>query len=257
METEAGLIISSSDPSTIAEKIACLDRINTYRLIRLPARHIRDIYFDNLQRELEKLRLVLRIRQVNGVHLITFKGVSDIIDQSVSTRTEIELPWSERSIHKISEILADHKIRIRSGIWDIERLDPISYMGSLEFQVIQDRETYRKPSSVIQNSNDKVLAELSVDFVTYHFKDQNVRFYNIEIEAKIKDAISTIECITNKLIEMYAPSLRIWSYSKVATGKAIERLLLSDHTKDFINENRELTAAGYDRILQLLRTQYA
>ena len=92
-------------------------------------------------------------------------------------------------------------------------------------------------------------------FVTYHFKAQDVRLYNIEIESKLESAVRDIERIPNKLIEIYAPSVKVWTYSKIATGKLIERLLISGHLKDFLNEKNELTTAGYDRALQLLRAQ--
>jgi hypothetical protein len=144
---------------------------------------------------------------------------------------------------------------MKPDITNTKSHDPIRYMKSLGFEIIQDRENYRKPSNVISDSNDKVLAERSVDIVTYHFKAQSVRLYNIEIESKLEGAVRDIERIINKLIEIYAPSVKVWTYSKIAAGKVIERLPISGHLKDFLNEKNELTTVGYDRVLQLLRAQ--
>jgi hypothetical protein len=59
------------------------------------------------------------------------------------------------------------------------------------------------------------------------------------------------------LVNNTSKKKRLSLQSIIATGKVIERLLVSSHLEHFLNEKNELTPAGYDKVLQLLRAQQA
>ncbi len=120
---------------------------------------------------------------------------------------------------------------------------------SLGFRIIQDRETQRTVRNVIRGKKrDSVLAELAIDSVVYHFGGQDVRHHELEIEAKGTDGFAITKALLGILDARYAPALRRWNHSKLATGQALEKMLDEGVLKGLLDRNNNLKPAVYDSI---------
>jgi len=89
---------------------------------------------------------------------------------------------------------------------------------------------------------------LAIDSVAYSFGGQKIRHHEVEIEAKVEDGSEAIERVTKGLMEMYEATLRPWKYSKLATGKAIEKLLGEGALEELLDINNNLKPSAYGKI---------
>jgi hypothetical protein len=254
-EVEATLIICSEEPELIAREIAGLGSIKHYRLFPQDSQEIHDRYFDTPEHALQSQRLGLRIREVGGMHLIALKGSSETSGWGSAERLEIEEIWSENAVRRMVRELRNRRVQLPPLPEDFSRVDPLDVMTRLGLEVIQDRETHREIRTIVFAGKEKgrVLAELAIDSVAYHFGDRKIRHHEVEIEAKAEGGSEAIERVTKGLMGMYEATLRPWKYSKLATGKAIEKLLKEGALKEFLDNNNNLKPSAYDRIDDLLR----
>jgi inorganic triphosphatase YgiF len=254
MEIEATLIIRSEKPEQVAGEIADLNSIEDYRLLPQDSIEIYDRYFDTSEHALQSQRLALRIREVDGVHLIALKGSSETIGWGSVERLEIEELWSRNGVTRVVKELRNRRVALPQPPGDLGRLHPVEVMTSLGLKMIQNRDTYRKIRNIVflGKGNGPVLAELAIDSVEYNFWDQKIRHHEVEIEVKVEDGSTVIERVTKGLIEMYGTVLRRWKYSKLATGKALEKLLSDGALGGLVDINNNLKPAVYDKIDGLL-----
>ncbi len=75
----------------------------------------------------------------------------------------------------------------------------------------------------------------------------------LEIEARRRDGSAVLKTMTESLISMYGPVLRRWDYSKLATSKAIEQLLLDRALDGLLDNHNHLKPAAHDPIDAYLR----
>ncbi len=246
-ETEAALVIRSARAAEIAREIARLDGVGDFRLERQATQEIRDIYFDTPDRALEKQRLGLRIRQVNGKMLITLKGPSRK-NGAIRARLEIEAAWSQNALKRVLAELDERDIEIELPRGAYQRANPIRTLTRLGLQVIQDRRTIRQVRSVLPKNRwgGEPLAEMAIDTVTFRAGRQVVRLHEIEIEAKEQRA-GGLARLVQGLVEMYKPALQVWE-SKLATGRAIDALAKDGALKKLIGANKNLTPRALDAI---------
>ncbi len=254
-ETEAALVIRSGRAEKIAAEIAKLRAVGGYRLERGETQKIRDIYFDTPDRALEKQRLGLRIRQVNGKTLITLKGPSRR-NGAIRARLEIEAVWSQKALVRVLRELRARGVRVRAESEEFEIDDALETLEELDFQIIQDRQTRRLVRNILKKNSTRkvVVAELVIDSVSYHFGKQIVHLHEIEIESKIRNGNAAgLAKLVNDLVEMYQPALREWE-SKLATGRAIAELSKDRVFKKLIGRGGNLKPAALDAIGKHLAT---
>jgi len=233
----------------LAGKIARLTSIADYRLFPQDPQTIHDIYFDRQEGELQTKKLALRIREVGETHWIALKGPSQPTDVGVR-RLEIEEPWSREALTSVIKELVDRRIEVPQPR-DFDPEHPLDVVDNLGLEIIQDRQTHRQVRHIIFREEDRtrLLAELAIDSVVYHIDNQAVRHYEVEIEAKIRhEGPTVIKTTIESLVRMYGPALRRWKHSKLATGKAIERLLHEGALKGLLNTRNNLKPAAYDMI---------
>lgn len=222
-ETEAALVIRSNNAERIANEIAALDTLGANRLESPETQRIHDIYFDTREQALQKQKLALRIRALNGETLITLKGPSRRQAGGAQERLEIEAPWSRQALARVVRELRDRKIAVAMPRQSFAQDDAIATLTRLGFRIVQDRMTRRRARQVVARAAPQAtLAELAVDAVTFRFGKQRVRLHEIEIEAKTPRA--RLGDLARRLETMFKPALRPW-HSKLATGKAIQTLL--------------------------------
>jgi len=169
-------------------------------------------------------------------------------------RLEIEETWSENAVRRVVRELRNRSVELPQLPQDFDRAQARDVMTSLGLEMIQDRETHRDIRNIVFVGREKgtVLAELAIDSVAYNFRGQKIRHHEVEIEAKAEDGSEAIERVTKGLMEMHEATLRPWKYSKLATGKAIEKLLGEGTLEGLLDINNNLKPVAYERIEDLL-----
>jgi hypothetical protein len=269
-ETEASLIICSEDPEGLAKQIAQLDSIADFPLVLMGGKKIVDTYFDTNPRILEKERVALRIREINGDYWIAVKGPSQDGILNVD-RSENEHKWSHDSLTKIIHYLKNTtrlEIQTEKANLSHSNTEPITVLQDIGLVIVQRRENFREIRNILgknsQHPDGSVLAELDIDHVIYHLNSTEVSLYDIEIEETEmgrevrKDGEinnnSLLDTIVDELISTYGSNtFKKWNYGKLALGKGIEKLLKDSILKDMMYKNNNLRREAYDKIEEYIQ----
>ena len=224
-ETETTLVVDSENPEEILSKIEEISSIYDYQLLPGVKLTLNDCYFDKLSGDLSSRKWALRIRQIDEQSWIAAKGPSRETAPGVLERVEIEVAWSPEAFDKLSKLLARHGIFISELQERRISEDPLEFLGGAGLRVIQKRQIVRTVRHVRSTKKDRVLAELDLDRVIYHFESRALLHHEIEIESKAKEAHSAIQSLAQYLLGLFPDELRKWRYGKLATGRAIEALV--------------------------------
>lgn len=246
-EAESTLVISSEDPESVAGKIAALTSVRGYRLLPQAPMMIHDFYLGISGSAPGKPGVALRIREVGETRLVAMKGPTRPTDWGGIERLEIELPWSNDALDMISRKLIDIGVKMPQQHPDFDPDHPLSVMASLGLQVIQDRETCRRIRNVVCMTDEgcSTLAEMAIDSVVYHFTGQDIRHYEVEIEAKEEAGSTAIKTVIEGLIEIYGPAVRRWNCGKLTTGIAVEEMLSKGILEGLIDSKNNLKPVAY------------
>jgi inorganic triphosphatase YgiF len=247
-EIEATLIIRSENPQAVVSQIAGLTSIGNYRLLPQDPKTIHDLYFDTPNGALRTHELALRVRAIGAAHWITLKGPSRPTDWGGMERLEIEAPWSRDTLTNVVRELANRGIELMEKRQGFDRAHPLEVMSGLGLIVIQDRETHRQIRNIVSVGAERsaVLAELAIDYVVYHFSDRQIGHHEVEIEAKAKGGSTASKTVIENLVATYGPALRRWDHGKLATGRAIERMLRERALQGLVDANDNLKPGAYD-----------
>ena len=248
-EMEVTLLICSENPERVARSIARLTAIGDYRLV---SRAIRDTYLDTKDRRLRRNQVSIRLREMDGQPLVTFKGPAEHLAWGGESRLEIEEPWSVAAVEAIIP---------RLGLSDLDpakpKIDPsaspIATLATLGLKPVQVRENRREVRDLMrQDGPDAAVAELVIDSVTYRFGETPVRHLEVEIESKVANDSAALEEASRGLLDTYAPELRIWHYGKLTTGATIQGLLSGGGANKLIGSGGYLRPAAYAAVEALL-----
>jgi hypothetical protein len=257
-ETETTLVIQSESPRLIANDIAALPSIGGYKLLSRGSLAMKDVYLDSIDELLESRQAGLRIRKIGHEILIAFKGPPEYREQDVVERLEIEAPWS----HDVLDRILGELVELGIGMPDRatfpakidEGADPVSVMKRMGFEVAQKRTTDRTIRNVVESEPETVMAELAIDAVVYHLCGFDINHFEVELEVKGEGGIESVNSVVGILEGMYGRHLRKWKYSKLVTGRAMEKLLKYRAMKRYFEENGDLKPAAYDRIKEFIDT---
>lgn len=182
--------------------------------------------------------------------LVTLKGPTTRDRETGASRPELELPASARSAARVREELE------KMGVtWKGAPAKGASELADLLGLVeVQRRITSRTVRDVIpaESGRKNPAAELALDRVTYRFGDREARLFEIEIEAKRRDGGAAVEAIQRALLERFEDELRPWSYSKLATGKAMERRAKAGRLSDWLGPDARLKPSAVPRLARAL-----
>jgi hypothetical protein len=257
-ENEAVLAVYSNNPKQVMEALIAMPSLQNYKLVVHPSKHIHDIYFDTPSTSLKDKKMALRLRHEDSRQLITLKGPTESFKMGIHKRPELELPWSIDAINKIVDELQQVDIHLDRNDMNSYIDDPVGSMIRIGFEIIQDRETYRRIRIITLNDELKSgIVELDIDSTVYHFDNQHVHYHNLETEEKSAISNNMLDSIVDDIIQRFPKSLKRWSYSKLATGKAISKMLDEGSLKNLLNEHDELTTLALDRIDSMLRSKLA
>jgi len=249
-EKEITLLICSERSEELEKDLSSLSEVGGYHLSSGSYETIDDTYFDTADEALGARRYALRIRRTPAGHWITLKGPSSLTEWGGLERSEMEALWSEEALEKaLREIDRLGVYPLRSANFD--PIHPFETMKSLGFKIVQNRRLRRLCKAVTDRRAGPEIAELAIDDVTYRFASREILHSEVEIEAKTAKGPSAVKELAEALMERYGPTLRRWPYGKLATGRAIEQLLLSGDLNDLMN-GRRLMPTAYTVIAKLL-----
>lgn len=252
-ELELVLMVKSQDPEAVVDRLRGLTRLDKYQLRSKPPTTIHDVYFDTEDGSLRRNRLNLRIRQAAGEYYITLKRSPGLLSWRRNERQETELPWSQESlVHMLDEILKGG-IRLPKPSF-VGSLGPVEALMSAGLAILQDRETRRFPREIVEaNGSTVVIAELAIDSVSYSFGMDKIRLYEVELEAKSKKGRSLLKVLSKQLVALFGTELKEWRFGKLATGRAIEKLLRDGELKNQL-DGENLAPGAYDLALSRLES---
>ncbi len=247
-ELELILLIVSPDPQSTALRVASLSAIGEYRLVAEPTKTLHDIYLDTPDHLLSKKRVNLRVRGTGESYWITMKISPGLLSWRRHERQEVEVPWSLESLSQIAGELSRKGVSLTVPSELDETLSHVEMMKLMGLRVLQDRETERRPRNIVEGGGPtEVLAELEVDSVLYHFAGQDVRLFELELEAKSQRGSKILGGLSRKLQADFGSELRSWRFGKLVTGEKIERLLERKELGAYL-DGSTLKAGGYERI---------
>lgn len=254
-EVEAAFLVVSNRPRDFVDQMENLQSLGKYKIRSGKKKLIRDSYFDTPEHALQALRIALRIREVDGKWFFTLKGPSSSISSGGVERLEIEEVWSDDALRKVQEVLRRSNIDIDSIEPSFEDKDPIDIMSGHDLSVVQVRETERTVRNIAHKVGDLVVAEMAIDSVKYIFSDIDsaIRIYQIEIEEKDWGSPLIIGELADELEDKFKPEIRRWNYGKLATGKAIKKLLAECDREKIVDSKGNLAPDVYDWIENYLR----
>lgn len=255
-EIEAALIIYHEHPDHYIDEISVLASIGRFELVFEATQIIHDLYFDTSTEKLKKNGLALRIRKVGDHQYITMKGDSRPTVWGGHSRLEIEQAWSKAALITIMQELNDRKIQLPQldDQWDF--FDSQKVLNKIGLEIIQQRCNQRRIRNIVssRNKTSPVLAEMAIDTVAFQIEGQIVHLHELEIESKSAEGVKAVEEIVGELLKKYELILRKWDHSKLATGKAIEKLFETGILDYFVDDFSNLTPAGYDKIDAYLKS---
>jgi hypothetical protein len=262
-ETEASIVICSDNPERVAAQIAQLESIADHPLVSSGSKKIIDTYFDTNQKVLEKKRIAIRLREVNGEYWVAVKGPSLNGIPNVD-RSENEFNWSQLGKAKIIDYLKTNAnvkgLQLGRSNSDLIETEPLKVLQETGLVIVQRRENFRESRNILSKNSshkvDQVLAELDIDHVVYHFNFRDVSLYNIEIEQREATGNLILNTIVDELISIYGPdTFKKWNYGKLALGKGIEKLHRDNTLKGMMINDNTLRREAYDKIEEFIRNE--
>jgi hypothetical protein len=230
---------------------------NGYLVEQKKIQHIEDNYFDTKDGILGKRKFELRLRVVDKkISMITLK-LPKKRTKGKFERLEFERPWSKKSFTQIMKVLNDHLSGYKFGYsYQYYNKYPKIALANANFQKIQMRVTERKLINALNNQN-QVDFEFAIDRVCYHPDKHSKRIclMELEIESKRLDNHDNLNKLVKEMITNEQTTFKLWSYSKLVTGKAIEILL----SKKEIIENQDidnekfLTPSGLEKVYSFMK----
>jgi inorganic triphosphatase YgiF len=242
-ETEVSLVVVSGEPEEVVREAAALRELDGIALEPRPDEALRDTYFDTPDRRLADARRTLRIREVGARRVLTLKGSPRPALRVGVTREELEEEWPEPTWALL---------RAEFGLGERTSEDPVEALEAAGFVVIQERETLRRVRDVVPMGETGPVAELALDTVVFHLDAGDVRHHELEVEVKAPGGDDSAAALAGSLALRFGPSLRLWPYGKLTTGRAVSALIAERGRDDLVTADGTLRRSAYDAIDALL-----
>jgi inorganic triphosphatase YgiF len=250
-EVEGVLLACGDDPAAVRRRLAGLQRLEGFDLLPRDPERIRDVYLDTGDGDLAEARIAFRVRELDGRPLLTLKADARRTG-SASERLELEAPWSAGALQAALEELRRRGIRL-PGL-PLDPGEPLAVLAGLGLRPTQIRETTRTPRDVVgrDGRGEAPVAELAVDEVAYQLPAGTVRLLEVEVEAKGPGGLATVEALLGALAQAFPHELRPWPYGKLATGRAVERLLAAGRLQGLLDDAGMLRPGAHDLLAEIL-----
>src|SRR5215207_4231807 len=220
-EVEGVLLVRAGDQEAAGERVAALEAVDRFDLRPRPAQRIRDVYLDTGDAALAGARVALRVRELDGRPLLTLKA--DAVRSGLAAeRLELEAPWSAGALQAALEELRRRGVELPEPPEGAGAGEPLADLAGLGLRPTQTRETTRTP------------------------RDE------VEGEAKGPGGLETVQALLAALAGAFPQDLRPWSYGKLATGRAIERLLAEGRLEGQLDGDGRIRPAAHDLLAEFL-----
>lgn len=243
--------MTADRPGRVADRIAGLRELDGVRLEPRPDRDLRDVYLDRPGEPLGEAGLVLRIRRsAEGRPLLGVKGDERRLPGGGVDRLEREGPWGRDALAAAGGAL--DRAGLSPSLLPDEpgRGSPVERLRSHGWRVVQDRRTRRRARILRRAGEPGTLGELTVDEVRFAPDGGPAIHREVEIEASPGRALPSD--VVGSLLRRFGGELRRWDRSKLATGRALERLFAEGGPDRWRAPDGSLVPAAYDRIERLL-----
>jgi len=252
-EIEGVLLVRADDQEAAAAKVAGLEAVGRFRLRQRPAQRIRDTYLDTGDRALGGARVAFRVRELDGSPLLTLKA--DAVRSGLAAqRLELEAPWSAAALGTVLEELRRRGVELPEPPEGAGAGEPLADLAGLGLRPTQLRETTRTPRDVLEGDDAAAgpVAELTVDDVGYRLSAGTARLLEVEVEAKGRGRAATINDLLKALAAALPDDLVPWPYGKLATGRAVERLLADGRLEGLLDAAGRIRPAAHELLAELL-----
>jgi inorganic triphosphatase YgiF len=251
-EVEGVLLVSADDQEGAGRRVGTLERVDRFELRPRPTQRIRDVYLDTGDGDLAGARVAFRVRELDGRPLLTLKA-DPVRSGLASERLELEAPWSAEALQSMLEELRRHGVRLPDAPEGTGAGEPLVDLAGLGLHPTQSRHTTRTPRDVHERGTDGgPVAELTVDDVAYQLPAGTARLLEVEVEAKGGGGLETVQALLRALAEAFPDDLRPWPYGKLATGRAVERLLAAGRLEGLLDPSGRISPAAHDRLAEYL-----
>jgi inorganic triphosphatase YgiF len=244
-EIELALVIYGQQPQRIVDELAALGELGSYTLRPTEARAICDTYVDTPDGTLGARQLSLRVRQVNGRERLTLKGGAEAA-QGLKVRRELELAYSPEALQTVRAELEREGVSIPVSPAAFSSEGALAVLRSWGLTVIQERRNDRQTREVI--AGGAILAELTLDAVTFCFGGQPIRHYEIEIELKPGVSPQAAREAADLLRARFPGRLRPWTVAKLTLGMWLERLQAEGKLARYLRADGTLAPEVYEII---------
>jgi len=252
-EVEGVLLVRAGDQEAAAAKVAALEAVGRFRLRHRPAQRIRDTYLETGDGALGAARVAFRVRELDGSPLLTLKA--DAVRSGLAARRlELEAPWSAAALGMVLEELRRRGIEVVDPPEGAGAGEPLADLAGLGLRPTQTRETTRTPRDVLEGDDAAAgpVAELTVDDVGYRLPAGTARLLEVEVEAKGPGGMETVNDLLEALAAAFPDDLVAWPYGKLATGRAVERLLADGRLDGLLDPAGRIRPAAHELLAELL-----
>jgi CYTH domain len=252
-EVEGVLLVCAEDQEAAARRVAGLGAVGRFELRPRPVQRIRDVYFDTGDGALGGARVAFRVRELDGRPLLTLKA-SPVRTGLASERLELEAPWSVAALQAVLEELRRHGVQLPDPPEGSGLGEPLADLLALGLHQTQLRQTTRTPLDAIERDHPGTgpVAEVTIDDVAYRLPAGTARLVEVEVEAKGPGGLETVQALLEALAQALPDDLRPWPYGKLATGRAVERLLAADRLQGLLDPAGRVHPAAHDLLAEAL-----
>ncbi len=195
-------------------------------------------------------RAALRLRHEGPAVRIALKVEGREVRPGTSDRAELELPWSDEALERVSAELGALGLRLPRAA--PAGGAPAEMLGRMGLRVVQDRATVRRVRDVVRGPGVAPVAELVVDSVGYGAGGREAWHHEVEVEARGEPGAAALEALEHALAALFPGELLPWPHSKQATGRAVETLLADPDAAGLLGPGGDLAPGAYARVDRLL-----
>jgi hypothetical protein len=130
--------------------------------------------------------------------------------------------------------------------------EPLVDLAGLGLHPNQRRQTTRTPRDVLERDGGGPLAELTIDDVAYQLPAGTARLLEVEVEAVGAGGLEIVQTLLGALAAAFPDDLRPWPYGKLATGRAVERLLAEGRLAGLLDPTGRISPSAHDGLAELL-----
>jgi inorganic triphosphatase YgiF len=252
-EVEGVLLVRADDQEGAGRRVAALEAVDRFELRPRPPHRIIDVYLDTGDGDLAGARVAFRVRELDGQPLLTLKA-DPVRSGLASERLELEAPWSAEALQAVLAELERRGVRLPATPAAAAGTgEPLADLAGLGLHPTQRRQTTRTPRDVLErDGGGEPVAELTIDDVAYQLPAGTARLLEVEVEAKGAGGLETVQALLGALAAAFPDDLRPWPYGKLATGRAVERLLAEGRLAGLLDPTGRIRPAAHDQLAELL-----